>query len=140
MAASAAQSGFGVTAEYLATGPSTYATIGELVNVSPPSPTRETIDVTHHGSPDGYREYIGSLKDGGEATLFFNYTEDGYVILQTIFDAGSETIRLTFPGSATLIFTMIPTGIPLDDVEVDGKMAMSMPMKVTGKPLFTPAP
>lgn len=141
MAASAATKGFGTTVEYLATDPSTYASIGELVAVTPPNKTRETIDVTHMASPDGYREHMSSLRDGGTATLTFNYTEAGFIILNTIFHSDDvETFRITYPDGATEVFTGLITEAPINDIAIDDKIGMAATIKVTGKPAFTAAP
>lgn len=139
MAASAAKSGFGATVEYLSTEPSTYSTIGELLAVTPPNQSRETIDVTHHLSPDGYREFIGSLRDGGESTLTFNYTETGAALLQTLFAAEVEEFKITLAGGATIVFDALVTAIELDEVVVDDKMGMNMTLKVSGKPVYSAA-
>lgn len=137
MAASAAQSGFGVTLTYLS-APSTPTTIGELISFTPPSNTRETIDVTHHASPDGYREFIGSLRDGGEASATFNYTATGYGILNTLFDSDDlAEYTATLPNGDTFVFDAIITEKPVDALEVDGKITMSCTFKISGKPVFT---
>lgn len=136
MAATAATSGFGATVDYLSADPSTYSTIGELLSVTPPPKSRDTIEATHMASPDGFREYIGGLRDGGESTLTFNYTEAGATLLETLFAADAETFKITLAGSSTVIFTAIVTEVALDDVVVDDKMGMSMTLKVTGKPVY----
>src|SRR5687768_227094 len=51
----------------------TYEVIANVTNISGPSRSRETIDVTAHDSPDQYMEFIGGLKDGGEVSLDINY-------------------------------------------------------------------
>ncbi|RZJ44971.1 MAG: hypothetical protein EON87_08645 [Brevundimonas sp.] len=138
MAKTAAIKGFGTLVEYITTLPSTYGTIGELVAVTPPSKTRDTIDVTHMASPDGYREFIAALRDGGEASLTFNYTKAGFTVLTTIFDSDAlKTFRITLPDASTFVFDGLLTEAPLDNVEVDGKVAMSATIKVSGKPVFT---
>ncbi|RZJ19123.1 MAG: outer capsid protein Hoc [Brevundimonas sp.] len=136
MAASAARAGFGASVQYLATAPSTFAGIGELLAVTPPNKSRETIDTTHMASPDGYREFIGSLRDGGESTLTFNYTEAGATVLEELFAGDVETFKITLPGTGTITFSAIVTDIELDDVVVDDKMGMSATLKVTGKPVY----
>src|ERR1700754_2400702 len=50
-----------------------FATIANVTNISGPDRKRETIDVTAHDSPDGWMEFIGGLKDGGEVQLDINY-------------------------------------------------------------------
>lgn len=138
MAATAATKGFGTIVEYLSTAPSTYSTIGELVAVTPPNRTRETIDATHMASPDGYREFISSLRDGGESTLTFNYTKAGYAVLETLFDDDDPaTFRITLPDGSTFGYDGLITEHPVDDVAIDDKIGMSANIKVTGPVTFT---
>jgi hypothetical protein len=136
MAASAAVNGFGAIFAYLSTDPSTYTALAEVLSVTPPSISVETVDVTHMGSDDGFREYVASLKDGGEVTVNLNYVEASATLLQTLVLAGMETFRITFPGSSTFTFTGIPTAFSFDDVVIDDKVAMSLTIKVSGKPIF----
>lgn len=136
MAASAASAGFGTTFSYLSTDPSTYTALAEVLSVTPPSISVETIDATHMGSDDGFREFIASLKDGGECTVNLNYVEASATLLQTLVLAGMETFKITFPGSSTVIFSGIPTAFTFDDVVIDDKIAMSLTIKVSGKPVF----
>lgn len=139
MAASAAAAGFGTTFSYLSTDPSTYTALAEVLSVTPPSISVETVDVTHMGSDDGFREYIASLKDGGEVTVNLNYVEASATLLQTLVLAGVEGFKITFPGSSTVTFSGIPTAFSFDDVVIDDKIAMSLTIKVTGKPVFAAA-
>lgn len=136
MAASAASSGFGATFSYLSTEPSTYTALAEVMSITPPSINVETIETTHMGSDDGFREYIAGLKDGGEVTVNMNYVEASATLLQTLVLAGVETFRVTFPGSSTYTFSGIPTAFAFDEVVIDDKVAMSLTIKVTGKPTY----
>ena len=54
-------------------GPEIFATVAEVLNISGPSLSLETIDVTSHG---GWREFITGLANGGEITLELNYIPD----------------------------------------------------------------
>lgn len=137
MAASAAVNGFGTTFSYLSTDPSTYTALAEVVAVTPPQWTRETVDVTHMGSDDAYREYIGTLFDGGEVTLTLNYLEAGMTLLQTLIGAGTETFKITLPGSSTIVFMGIPTSVAPSEIVIDDKVTVELTIKVTGKPTFT---
>lgn len=136
MAASAASSGFGAVFAYLSTDPSTYTSLAEVLTVTPPPISVETIDVTNMGSDDGFREFIASLKDGGECVVTMNYVEASATLLQTLVLAGRETFRITLPGSSTLTFSGIPTNFVIDEVVIDDKMTMSLTIKVTGKPVY----
>lgn len=136
MAASAASSGFGATFSYLSTDPSTYTELAEVLSITPPSISVETIDATSMGSDDGFREIIASLKDGGECVVTLNYVEASATLLQTLVLAGLETFKITLPGSSTLIFSGIPTNFAIDDVVIDDKITMSLSIKVSGKPTY----
>ncbi|GLK49491.1 hypothetical protein GCM10017620_24640 [Brevundimonas intermedia] len=139
MAATEAVKGFGLTAEYLSTAPSTYSAIGELLSATPPQKSREVIDATHMQSPGGYREFISSLRDGGEATLTFNYTADGYEVLEGMFDDDDPAnFRITLSDGATIVFDGLVTEQPIDDIAIDDKIGMSATIKVTGPVTFTP--
>lgn len=50
----------------------TFTTIGEVKDISGPSTTLNTEDVTSHDS-GGWTEFIGTTKDGGEVTFDINY-------------------------------------------------------------------
>jgi len=135
MAASAASSGFGAVFAY-ESAPAVYTPLAEVLSVTPPAIAVETIEVTHMGSDDGFREYIAGLKDGGEVTVNMNYVEASATLLQTLVLAGKETFRITFPGSSTYTFSGIPTAFTFDDVVIDDKIAMSLTIKVSGKPTY----
>lgn len=135
MAASAAVTGFGTIFAYESIT-DTYTPLGEIISVNPPKKSRETVDVTHMGSDDGYREYGAALKDGGEFEISFNYVEAGMTLAETIFDAGIEKFKITVPGSSTIIFNAIPTGLGLETLVIDDKVTGTMTGKVSGKPAY----
>jgi predicted secreted protein len=125
-------------------GPETFTTIAEVSNVTTPSFTRDTIDATHHTSPGGVREFIGSLVDPGEVTIDMNWipsdpTQDQTTgLLKAALDGNTRNFRLVIPASpaVTWNFKGIVTGFsgatPMDD-----KMTASVTMKVSGLPTFS---
>jgi len=138
MAATKAVKGFGLLAEYLVTAPSTYAQIGELLSATPPQKSRETIDATHMQSPGGYREFISSLRTGGESTLTFNFTPEGYQVLEGMFDDDDPaTFRITLSDGSTIKFDGLVTEQPIDNIAIDDKVGMSATIQVTGPVTFT---
>ena len=46
-----------------------FSDVAEIVELTPPSMSRDEIDVTSHQSSDGYREFISGLRDGGEVCV-----------------------------------------------------------------------
>lgn len=141
MAESEATTGLGTSFSYrTGTGPSyTWVEVGEAVSIQPPQPTRETADTTHLKSPDGTREFIGTLRTGGEASVTFNFTSAAYAIASTLFmEDARQHFRIEFPEGDMEEFAGIVTGKPSDPIEVDGVRRFSLPIQVSGLPVYTP--
>jgi len=103
---------------------------------------RSTIDVTDHGSPDGWQEFKGGLKDAGEVSLEVNYDPSKHDTLIADFeDDDPRNYKLTFPDPAatTWTFTAILTGFSAE-APVDDKLAASLTFKVSGKPVIGATP
>lgn len=131
------------------TTPGSYIPVALVGPLSGPSLSRDTIDTTNQDNQSGYKEFIGSLKDGGEITLtlFWNpeaqgqFKPDG---LYAAFEDGlrhnfqiilpSEAYAWTFAGVVTKMnFKYDPQAAQTADCTI----------KVSGKPsfdTFTPTP
>ena len=117
----------------------TYTAIAEVRNISGPSFSRETIDVTNLDSSGGYREKIPGFRDGGQVTFTANFTETGFITLKTDFeDENTQEYRVQMPASSgmTLDFSGfvidMPLDIPFDDaitydvtIEISGEVTVS---------------
>src|SRR5690606_8787721 len=80
--------------------PEVFVAIGEVTDITGPEMERETIDVTSHDSPDGYREHIGGLKDGGEVSFEVNYDPDLHNILEGDFaDSQPRNYKIQLPAT-----------------------------------------
>lgn len=120
-------------------GPEVFAPIANCAAIKPPGTSRNTIDVTAHDSPDGWMEFIGGLKDGGEFSTDVNYNPDVHdTLLADYADDQPINYKLTFPTGAVWAFAALLTGFE-PDAPVDGKLAASIKWKVSGKPTFTPS-
>lgn len=132
--------GAGVKFRYAAVGTNPAVEIGEILNVEPPEVSADEIDVTTHGSPDNWREYIAGLKEGGEVTVEFIYAGNNEGQLALLSDLGGaiKKFEIVFnDGSIWSIDAFVKSyvhGVPLDD-----KMTGTVGLKVTGKPVFTVA-
>ena len=114
--------------------------VAELTNISGPSISADTIDVTTHDSADGFREYVGGLRDGGEISIEGNLvdaTESN--ILISLLEAGTvtEDATIDLPTSTAMTFTFdcIVTAYETTAPH-DGKLGFSATLKVTGKPVL----
>lgn len=144
MAASQATIGLGTVFKYrtsaLGVEPKVFAVMGEAVSIQPPQPVRETADVTHLASPDGTREFIGTLRDGGEASVTFNFTDAAYEIASDLFlEDDLQEFKVEYPDGGEEDFAGIVTGKPSEPIEVDSVRRFSLPIKVSGLPVYTPA-
>jgi len=110
--------------------------IGGLTDVVPGGADVNFVDMTTHDSPDGWKEFLGGLKDGGtlELTGAFDIANTGQTALRT--NLGElEAIVVTFPNDATATFDGIiggfSTSAPMDD-----KVEFSCSIKITGDVVY----
>ncbi len=108
--------------------------IGEINNISGPSKSRETIDVTRLEDDDGYRRFIASLRDAGEVTLNMNFVRANYNTLNTDYESDDlveYSIELPDDDSTTFTFEGLVTGLPLATA-VGDKITADVTIKISG--------
>lgn len=70
-------------------------TIAEVFDIPVPQMQRDQVDVTNHSSPDGYEEFIMTIKRSGEVTFKTNFfrdpTQDEATGLISLFNNGVLT-------------------------------------------------
>ena len=116
--------------------------VGEIIAVSEPSRTKDTVDATNMDSPDRYREFISGLKDGGEVPLEFNRIQDdeGQQALEAAFEYdGAIHVAITIPTVPPVRWNV--RGIVTNregETPMDDKMTANATLKVTGKPTLAP--
>lgn len=124
-----------------ATPTEAFAAIAKVTNLSGPEIERETYDVTSHDSPNGWREFIGGLKDGGEVSVEINYDPRVHDDLIDDFeDTNPRNYKMVFPaqaGGGNWAFKAILTGFS-QEAPVDDKLSAELTFKVSGKPTITP--
>ncbi|WP_442803374.1 phage tail tube protein [Streptomyces pseudogriseolus] len=116
-----------------------FTTIADVTSLNPPNISRETLDVTSHDSPNGWMQFLGSLKDPGEVSADVNYQPDKHDLLVSDFeDATPRNYRIVFPDadSTTWEFPAILTAFE-PETPYDDKATASLTWKVSGKPTIT---
>ena len=121
-----------------------FTTLAQVKDISGPSMTRETIDVTNHQSPSGYAEFLASLIDGGEVTFACEYdpedaTHDGTTgLLYLMGQNTTRNWRLIFPVESDtpgyyegLQFAALVTGWN-PGAPVKGSLTVDVTLKVAG--------
>lgn len=136
MATSTVTSGFGIILRMNA------VEVAEVIDIVPPAIKRDTFEATHHSSPNRWREFRKTLKDGGEVKMSVNYlpansTQNAATGLLSDFanDATNATFTMVFPDPANTtwsfpgIITEFAPKSPIDD-----RMAAEVTIKVAGQP------
>lgn len=121
-----------------------FTEIAQVKDISGPSMSRETIDVTNHQSPGGFAEFLASLADGGEVTFDVELdpgaaTHDGTTgLLYLMGEKTRRNWRLIFPVASTTpgeywgyAFSGLVTGFS-PSAPVKGSLKASITIKVAG--------
>lgn len=115
-----------------------FTEVARLDDISGPSMEKDEIEVTGHDSPDGYKEYIGGLKDGGsvEAEAFFLKDEETHMQALDDFDSRENQLyRLEWPDGAYFEFEAFVQSMEFTN-ELEDAVKASFTWKVSGKPKF----
>jgi predicted secreted protein len=121
-----------------AAGTEAFTAIGSVYDLKGPEIKRDTYDVTAHDSVNGWREFIGGLKDAGEVTISVNYDPTVHDVLVADFeDTAPRNYKMVFPQALgewdlKLILTEFSQEAPSDD-----KLSAELKFKVSGKPTVT---
>ncbi len=104
----------------------------EILDITPPGQTRESIDVSHQGTVGARRFLPGKLFDPGELSFDIQFNPD----TDPPIDQDAETVTITYPSGAIHSFTGFMTAYnpagPMEDkmtgtvtVKVDGDISRS---------------
>lgn len=134
--------GYGITLAVSDAAPAVTPTnaIGNITGFTPPSATRDIVDVTSSSSPDFAREFIAGLIDYGEASaeMIWDLGTTADVLLRSLLiEREPRTWRATFSQytpAKTITFEAFLTGYE-PDAPMEDKMTASITLKVTGAPV-----
>lgn len=116
--------------------PKVWAEIGEAVSITPPNPTRESVEFTHLKSPNKTREHKPGMIEPGEMNVVLNYTPEARVKADALFSEGVGEFQIEYPDGATETISGFATGKTTEGGEVSGKLTLNLPFKVTGLPVY----
>ncbi|GGS47725.1 phage tail tube protein [Streptomyces violaceus] len=121
-----------------ATPTETFTALANVTDITPPGLERETLDVSSHGSPEAWREFIGGLKDGGEVEIEVNYDPREHDdLVADLNDTDPRNYKVVWPQNlGSWEFGAILTNFEVEAPH-DDKLAASMTFKVSGKPTIT---
>jgi predicted secreted protein len=120
-----------------------FTTIFGCGDITGPGATRDTEDVTSHSSVGGYREYITTLRDGGEVTcdIFWVWDETQTELDVAFAENPARNWRILFPvdeddiddatGTTGYEFSGLITDLSWSS-PVAGALKRSLTVKITG--------
>lgn len=118
--------------------------VAQVLSISGPSISRETIDTTDADATNDWRTFIASYIDGGEVTIEINYDPDNATheyaaagILYDFYAATAHGWTLTFSDATptTWTFSGLVTGFE-PSMSHDGVLTASVTIKVMGEVTF----
>jgi predicted secreted protein len=119
--------------------PEVFTAVAEVKDIVPPQMERDSYEVTHHGSSDGYREYIPGWRDGTDAEFLLNWlpnntTQDETTGLLSQFnDDELHNFQIVLPDSiATLAFAGFITAFN-PETPLENGADLSITIKISGK-------
>lgn len=129
----------------LGTASNSMTALAKRTRVTPAARTRDAIETTDHGSPDGYAEFIADgVTDGGTLTIMGNYIagDSDDDLCNTVYDAGNGYVSWTV-NAATGTETVGPvacvfTEYAVDDLDTKGKQTFRLTAKISGKAAQAP--
>lgn len=122
-----------------------YDVIGEVVSITPPSLTKETIETTGLNPTNGFHTYIGGIKDGGEVSVVLNFDPavaadaENQALLKGDVESTTDTTqyKIEFASAGpNIIFDAVATGFEVSEISVNEKVTATFTCKVSGKPTW----
>ncbi len=114
-------------------------TIAEVTDISGPSMTLKTLDVTSHSSTGGYSEFIAGLKDAGDLVVkgnFYAGDTNGQIGLRDDFNNNTVrdyTLQLASATGAAWTFSGFITKFETQN-PLDKEVTFAATIKISGQP------
>jgi len=124
--------------------PEAFTTIAEVGDIAGPAVSRDTEEVTNHSSPDGYEEFINTIKRSGEVSFPINFipdnpTHDQATGLLGVLDTGvlkNWRLLLSTTGRRWQFAALVTNFEGASPVV--GKQSADVTLKISGKPFLVP--
>lgn len=123
-----------------ATPTEAFTKIAMVKGVRGPSISGSTADITSFDSPNGFREFIGTLRDGGTLSFSINYDPGDtthVALMQDLIDGVTRNFKMEFNDAATSILDIsgIVTGFEIS-AELEQVVQASCTVKITAEPTW----
>lgn len=120
-----------------------FSSIAEITKLTPISMKRDSIDVTSHQSPDGYKEFIAGMRDAGEVDCEANWlptnaTQDATTgLLGSFNDDRNHHWKVVLPDNLLTIGLVGHVSEFEGDLPLEKQGTLKFKIKLSGKPTFS---
>lgn len=124
---------FGTTISYDGTP------IGGVETISRSGGDRNMIDVTCQDDTDGFKKFVGGLRDAGTVEITGNFLigDSGQNKLRgALMTENAKQVVITLSDATTITFDAFPMP-PDEDAPLDDKVTFKASLKITGKSTYT---
>ncbi|WP_461367542.1 phage tail tube protein [Candidatus Darwinibacter acetoxidans] len=114
-------------------------TIGQVASITPPGPTRETVDVEDLNPADEFKKKLIGLIDGGDMsfTINFNPEDAGHKACEAALYSGVEqTCKIKYKSGKGYTFKGYVTGFAPQEITAGDVMQAEVTIAVTSKPTY----
>ena len=114
-------------------------TIGQVASITPPGPTRETVDVEDLNPTDEFKKKLIGLIDGGDMsfTINFNPEDTGHQACEAALYSGTEqTCKIKYSSGKGYTFKGYVTGFAPQEITAGDVMQAEVTIAVTSKPTY----
>lgn len=113
--------------------------VSDLTSLGELSIESEEVDTTTLDSPNGYREYVMTLKDAGEISLTgIVKSPDNFEELRNLQETQSlETWRIEIPQGTKFDFSAQVKMFGQAEITPDGVWGYNATLRISGKPILT---
>lgn len=130
--------GFGIKLQFTTDSGTTWTDTGAVEDANPPASSKDTYETTHHGTPNGIKEFMGGLVDTGEASIDVQYdmANTGHIELRTRANTAHEApqdYRFVWGDTGATIdeFSAICTNFAPQS-PIDNKVLATISFKLSG--------
>lgn len=130
---------FGTKWSFSTDGGTTFTDVAEVTNIDLLNIKADIIDTSSNDSPNGYREKLGGLKDGGSLSMAINYDPalHGTILANVGGKPIKHKVTLTDAGPHIVAFDAIINTLQAK-APFDGKLEATVTLEVSGEPTITP--
>ena len=113
--------------------------IAQLAGITPPGPTRDTVDVEDLNPADEFKKKLIGLIDGGEMSLTLNFDPEnaGHQACEAALYSGVEqTCKIKYPSGKGYTFKGYVIGFAPQEITAGDVMQAEVTIAVTSKPTY----